>query len=269
MNQVAKHNDPKRKTQPVFPCSENFRFVILELKREFINVMPLEEEKTEGIVLRAFDYKDRQKIVTLFTLEAGMISLIMKGFSRKNYRMLSLSTPLSRVEVHFKRGKSDLFRYIDGTVLDEHLELRKQLDFLQTAGSLAQTILQSQLPGKSAPSLYQLFRSYLKQVPTFSHPQLLLVSFHLKLLRHEGLLALSEQCSLCSKTPARRLLQGESICSSHSSLAGTEFSTDEWALLNLLESASSFSVLRTLSLPPHFPQLIAGIFQDRIRQDSL
>ena len=231
--------------------------------------MTQEEEKAEGIVLRAFDYKDRQRIITLFTREAGLISLIIKGISRKNYRMLSLSTPLSRVEVHFKWGKSDLFRFVDGTVLDEHLELREQLSFLQAAGHLAQTILQSQLPAKPAPSLYLLFRSYLKQVPSFTNAELLLSSFRLKLLRHEGLIAISPQCTLCASGTARLLFQGESICPHHPSSSAIEFSEDEWTTLSLLESAPSFSALRSISLPARFPQLIAGIFQDRIRQDLI
>ncbi|MBS0653333.1 MAG: DNA repair protein RecO [Verrucomicrobia bacterium] len=226
-----------------------------------------QEEKAEGIVLRAFDYKDRQRIITVFTQESGIISLIIKGISKKNFRLLSLSTPFSQVEVHFKKGKTDLFRYVDGTIIDEHLRLREQYAYLQTAGGLAQAILQSQLPGKPAPSLYLLFRSFLKQVPLFDNHATLLASFRLKLLRHEGLLALSPECTHCTDAPARYLLQGESVCALHQAPSAIAFNEEEWGTLNHLESTQQFSKLRSLHIPPHFPDLIAAYFRDRLRQD--
>jgi len=226
-----------------------------------------QEEKAEGIVLRAFDYKDRQRIITLFTQETGLISLIIKGISKKNFRLLSLSTPFSQVEVHFKKGKSDLFRYIDGTIIDEHLRLREQYAYLQTAGSLAQAILQSQLPGKPAPSLYLLFRSFLKQVPLFDNHAALLASFRLKLLRHEGLIALSAECTHCADAPARFLHHGESVCIHHQTPPALSFNEEEWHTLAHLESTQQFSQLRSLNIPSRFPDLIAAYFRDRIRQD--
>lgn len=218
-----------------------------------------QDEKTEGIVLRAFDYKDRQRIITLFTPDSGIISLIIKGLSSKNYRLLALASPFSQVEVLFKRGKSELFRYLDGTILDEHLALRQQYSYLQTAGSLAHAILHSQLPGKPSSALYHLFKAFLKQVPTFENQAPLLASFRLKLLRHEGLLYLSPTCTHCDQ-PATFLAEGESTCFDHQSSPSLAFNSQEWQLLTLLESTQQFSTLRTVNLPPHFPDLIASYF---------
>jgi len=225
-----------------------------------------EEEKVEGIVLRAFDYKDRQKIITLFTEEVGMISLIIKNISKKNYRLFSISTPFSEIEACYRIGSSELFQYIDGAIIDEHLELREQYGYLQTAGSLAQAILKSQLPGKPTPSLYLLFRSFLKQIPTFTHQSQLLSSFLLKLLRHEGLLALSSQCAYCSETPARFLLQGRSVCINHKNPLAICFNEEEWKTLTLLESSQHFSALRMLHLSPHLSNLITTYFYDQLCQ---
>ncbi len=225
-----------------------------------------QEEKVQGIVLRAFDYKDNQRIITLFTQEAGVISLIIKGLSKKNYRLLALSTPLTQIEVLFTKGRSELFRFIDGTTLDENLYLREQYAFIQTAGLLAQAILHSQLPGKPSPSLYLLFRSFLKQIPTFENHSLLLCSFRLKLLRHEGLIALTSECAHCSATPTLFLLQGESVCALHRAPDALSFTEQEWETLNLLEKTQHFSTLRTIGLPSRFPDLIASYFHNRIHQ---
>lgn len=224
------------------------------------------EEKTEGIVLRAFDYKDRQRIVTLFSQDAGIISVIMKGLSKKNYRLLSLSTPFSQIEILYAKGKSDLFRFVDGTMLGENLRLREQYAYLQTAGSLAQAILRSQMPGKSSPALYLLFRSYLNQIPTFTNLSLLVPSFQLKLLRHEGLLSLTQQCAHCQDHPARFLLKGESVCEHHHTSEAHPFTPTEWNMLLALDQAQSFSSLNLPQFSPPLADKIGALFHSILCQ---
>jgi len=211
------------------------------------------EEKTEGIVLRSFDYKDHKRIITVFSQECGLISLITRKIAKNNYRFLSLTTPFSQIEVVFKRGRSELFQLIDGTVLQEHLQLRERYLFLQTAGQLAQAIIRSQMPGKSTPALYLLFRSFLKQIPTFPDLPLLLSAFYLKLLRHEGLIAIAPQCTHCLEQPARFLLNGESLCDQHTTPEAHSFSTEEWNCLLTIDQSQHFSSLS----PPHFSSDLA------------
>lgn len=151
----------------------------------------------EGIVLRSFVYKEKERILTLFTKEFGLVSIIVKRLSTKNYGMLALVSPLSCGEFIFTkgnndRGNSDLYRFYDGTLLDEHLFLRTDWRHLETAGALAMALLHSQMPEKPAPLLYSLFVSYLKQIPFFEDPSSLLASFYLKVLHHEGLLPQTE-----------------------------------------------------------------------------
>jgi DNA repair protein RecO (recombination protein O) len=195
----------------------------------------MSEEKTNGIVLRSTDYKDRQRIITLFSHEAGLISLVIKGISRRNTRLLALSTPFCEGEFLFRRGTSDLMRFTDGTILNEHLILRHQLSHLQTAGSLCQSILTSQLPGKSAPHLYLLFKTYLNTITTFDDPTPLLASFQLKLLKHEGILSFEE--------------------------THLTFTPSEQHTLNTLLNAQQFTTLRTLSLPSPLTEKITTLFK--------
>ncbi len=145
----------------------------------------MQEEKTEGIVLRSQEYKERERIITLFTPH-GVLSLIVKGVSPKRTHLLALTTPFCHGEYHFLRGRSELMRFQDGTVLNEHLVLRGNLEWLRTAGALSQAIMRSQLPGKAAPQLFELYKAYHGHVCRVNPPQALLASFYLKLLRHEG-----------------------------------------------------------------------------------
>ncbi len=142
-------------------------------------------EKIEGIVLRAQDYKENQRIVTLFTPQ-GVLGLIVKGIASKKSTLLALTTPFCHGEYHVVRGNSDLFQFRDGTVLDEHFILRGRLDWLRTAGALTQLILRSQMPHKPTPELFSLYKAYLAQVPKMHNFEALVCSFLLKVLRLEG-----------------------------------------------------------------------------------
>ena len=200
----------------------------------------MQEEKTDGIVLRSQDYKERHRIITLFTPE-GLMSLIVRGISRKNARLLSLTTPFCHGEYHYIKGRSELMFFRDGSVIDDHLHLRQSLKALQTAGSLAHAILSSQMAGKPAPALFALYKSYHGQVAQFNlenDPEILLSSFYLKLLKYEGYLNISHE-----EEP---------------------FSPSEWQLILTLEGALQFSTLRNLSVPPHFCKKIHALFQAHI-----
>ncbi len=145
------------------------------------------EEHVEGIVLRVTPYKDRHRIVTLFTSQAGMISLLAKKVSTPE--KMALLSPFSRIEALYFKKQSDLCLLKDGTLIDGHLFLRDKWSYLETAGKMAQILLHSQLPGKSSPLLYALFKMCLKQLPQFEDPSSLLLFFYLKLLTHEGILS--------------------------------------------------------------------------------
>lgn len=219
----------------------------------------MHEEKTEGIVLRAQDYKERHRIITLFTPE-GLLSLIVRGISRKNTRLLSLTTPFCHGEYLFRRERSELLPFRDGNPIDEHLILRQSLKSLQAAGALASAILSSQMPGKPSPALYLLYKLYHRQVPHFPDPDVLVASFYLKLLKHEGLLTLTSHCVECDSAPARHISQGESYCPTHDPLQAQRFSLTEWETLLFLDNAQHFSSLRPLNLPPQFLSKVHTLF---------
>lgn len=148
------------------------------------------EEKVEGIVLKAISFKENDRILTLYTPEQGVMSLYVRGLSKKKPTLTNLATPLCRGEYLFRKGRSDLHKFLDGSILDLHLSLRKSYHHLEVAGKILHTMHETQLPGKSSPALYALLASYLKKLGDAKYPETLSASFHLKLLKHEGLLAL-------------------------------------------------------------------------------
>lgn len=196
----------------------------------------MQAEKATGIVLRSTDYGENQKIFTLFTQEAGLISLIAKGLMQSRAERIVLATPFCEGEYLYRRGRSSLFFCLEASVLRTHLALRHNLGSLQTAAFLAKAILASQMPGKPAPLLYVLLASYLKQIPLFPLHAHLKASFSLKLLQHEGLFSFQTQ--------------------------DPSFTDEEWPLVVTLASVRTFAALCQIPLPaPLCDKIVARLNQ--------
>ncbi len=225
----------------------SYRCIEVENLETFNKITLLKEEmeETEGIVLKSIDFKDHERIITIFTRDLGIASLIVKGVRGGNLQKLAITTPFCQVEFLYSRGKSELLRYHDSTVLHEHHELRTQYAHLEAAGLMAKAILQFQLPGTPAPTLYALFERYLKKIPEFPNPLPLTTSFLLKMLHLEGLI--SED--------------------SHDGRITSTFTSAEKEILKELIQSRSFQKLSQLPVTPEFAKKISDFFASRIQGD--
>ena len=233
------------------------------------------EEKTEGIILRSIPYLGSQKILKVFTPEAGLISLMAKKLS-----FAPFTSPFLVAEWVYKKGKEEIHLLKDASLLNPLSELRNDYATLSAAGEIAQDLLRSQLPAKKGGALYSLVLSYFGKLPLFARPETLAASFRLKLLLHEGLLAIQPECALCG-APAQSLSSGESFCPCHAGHAGhadykghaghggiepISFTRDEWALLLLLANARRFAILQPLQLSPTLQKKIGLVFEEGMRR---
>ena len=221
----------------------------------------MNEEKTEGIVLKAIPFKENDRILSLFTPDRGVMSLYVRGLSKKKPALVNLTTPLCRAEYHFRKGRSDLYRFIDGTILDLHLPMRRSYHHLEYAGKMLQAILKAQMPGKKSEGLYYLLISYLKKLSDLSFPETLWVSFELKLLKYEGLLAIHETCLSCGKEKASHISNGESRCTKCSDPMSLSLSDLDWKTLQVLSHTRTFDPFLNLELSSSLTQAIDALFK--------
>ncbi|MBP9842341.1 MAG: DNA repair protein RecO [Simkaniaceae bacterium] len=144
-------------------------------------------ENVRGVVLTSFDYLDTKKILRVYTREQGKLTFIMhqkKGTSLP-------PPPLSEAEFIFGVSRGAFYTIKDFSLINSRLHLRNTFPLLKGAGELLQILLHSQLDEKPAPLLYDLLISYLDHLPLSPNPSLLIASFKLKLLNHEGVLSSS------------------------------------------------------------------------------
>ncbi|MCB1110669.1 MAG: DNA repair protein RecO, partial [Chlamydiia bacterium] len=224
-------------------------------------ILAMQESQVEGVVLRATPFKEKDRILTLLTPDRGVMNLYVRGLSKAKPTGVSLTTPLCRGEFVFKKGRTDLYHFIDGTILDLHLPLRRSYAHLDVAGKIVQALLKTQLPGKDSHALYQLLIAFLKHLPHAQFPKTLWTTFQIKLLKHEGLLEITQACHTC-QAPATQIVNGESRC--HSCGGGLPFKKDGWETLCMLFEARSFIPLLELELPSSLYNGIEACFRNHI-----
>ena len=104
------------------------------------------EEKVEAIVLKSIPFQEKNRILTIFSKEEGLLSLIVKKISSPH--LLALTTPFCVGEFLYKKGRGDLFSFRDGTIYDSLSFLRNNFESLQAASSMARAILKFPFPPK-------------------------------------------------------------------------------------------------------------------------
>ncbi len=188
---------------------------------------------SSGIILHAFDFRDFDQIVTVFTENEGLVKFIVKkgNLLKKGLK----SSPLTKGEFLYTIGKSELYPLQEISIKEHYLDLRKNYTHLNVACECLKSILETQMLHKPAPALYTLLNAYLGKITSFSNFNALEASFRLKILMHEGILDLSSD---------------------------SVFSSEEMFTLQELVSASSFASLDALSVSNDLNLKIKHFFKE-------
>ncbi|MEZ5315384.1 MAG: DNA repair protein RecO [Chlamydiales bacterium] len=172
-----------------------------------------------GIVLSVLDFQENGRILTVFSPNG-----LMKFVAKKRHS--PLFTVLNQGEFVYAIGKGELHRFWDGKILSQYLALRERLESLETAGILVRGIQKSQMLGKPAPQLYQLFCYCLHAISTVDNPFDIASIFLVKTMKHEGLFQTLNQCSICQLPPSLRY-GGERFCAHHGPKGALELTLEE------------------------------------------
>ncbi|MGA8164700.1 MAG: DNA repair protein RecO [Waddliaceae bacterium] len=223
--------------------------------------------RTEGVIIHALDFRDDDKILTVFSPDNGLIKLLMKRVYAGRRASPPVTAPLTRCEFIYKTRKNGLLLCQETSIIDQQLILRRHLKTLEVACELLQLIKMSQFPNKPAPQLYDLLIRYFRSIPHFSFPEVLAASFRLKLLRHEGLFGIATICHVChAPLTDRYLAMGESFCRQHTPSHALFFSQEEIVLVKHLACCRTLTELQQFPCHSDFRLKVTRFFEDAIAQ---
>lgn len=217
--------------------------------------------KTEAVVLNCIPFKDSHQLVTIFTLDLGMCRAI-GPFSRLSKNALfGMLTPLNLIEVSFRPSRSDLLKIETASLLNAHLQLRINYERLTHACTMLSLLAKAQFPFKPAPLVFILLKNYLNLMLDAKSPEAVLASFQLKILRHEGLISVTNRCGLCGLEPKEiGFEEGRTVCKTHS--PSIFFNEEETAYFYALALSTSTKLLRELEIPDTLLPKTAHLFNE-------
>jgi DNA repair protein RecO len=173
---------------------------------------------TEGVVIRNTPFRERDMIVWVYTYDAGMIKLFVKG--KKQHSSICTS-PFTRAEFSYVCGRSDLYSLRESRLLDAHHALRKDLGKIEAASALVKALIASQPLGKVAMKMYEMFIWCLQRISYAEEEEKVVSFFMVKTLLHEGRLHLQDSCNACGcGLKEVHIYEGECLCAQHSGTYG-------------------------------------------------
>ncbi|HTT71739.1 MAG TPA: DNA repair protein RecO [Anaeromyxobacteraceae bacterium] len=155
-----------------------------------------------GVVLRAVDYGESDRIVTLFTAERGKVAFFARGARASRRRFggtLELFTVVA-AEARERRG-GDLLGLESVAVVRAFPAIRGDLARIGCAGyacDLARNLVHE---GEQAPELLALLEAYLFRLEAAPAEPTGLRAYELKALEAAGLMPRLAECASCGRDP--------------------------------------------------------------------
>lgn len=111
----------------------------------------------EGVVLRAVDFGESSKMLTIFTGESGLVSVRARGVRAAKSKLVACTQPFcfSRFELCKKNG--EVYTLTGGTVIESFYGLSGDLEAFYAASYLGKVLLHVLQPDLPDPETLRLF----------------------------------------------------------------------------------------------------------------
>ncbi len=155
--------------------------------------------ETKGIVIKAQDYKENDKLLWIYTEKLGKVTAIAKGAKKSKNKSFSITLPLCYSDYLLFKGKS-LYRLSEGKIINSFQGLLNNLEKLTYSSYLCELIDISTEDGEKNPYLFKEFLTalYLLDTDAIDY-ELLIRAFELKVLKATGYEIDFNNCVFCKK----------------------------------------------------------------------
>jgi DNA repair protein RecO (recombination protein O) len=199
-------------------------------------------EAATGVVVRASDWSETSRIVTLFTREWGKIRALAKGGRRlrSNFEIAFDLLTVCRVMV-IRKGHGGLDLLTEARVERRFPILRQNLKALYVGYYLAELLTEGTQDYDPHPALYDAAIQTMESLEKGRHPGLAVTEFELAWLREVGYSPRLDACAVCGGS-----IEGEEVIWSPASggivcplcrnrvLEGVRLSSKSWLWLRRL-----------------------------------
>lgn len=210
----------------------------------------MDEIKTQGIVIKTSSFKDSGRLLTIFSLERGLIYAKINGVLKPKAKLAFAGQPFCFGE--FILVSKVGYTVINCTSIENFFDLTKNFDkfvagegVLETAGIIAR-------PEEANPQLFVLVLKALKTLNyTDAQPLAVFIKFFIEALAVAGFGLTLDKCAVCGqKNPQKERFSfeyGGRVCAHCDTGEGLSLNESEVAVLKIV-SQTDFERLNTLHI---------------------
>jgi DNA repair protein RecO (recombination protein O) len=173
--------------------------------------------KTEGIVLKSFDFRETSRIATFFTRDFGKVKGVLKGVRKDPKKFGSSVEKFSLNDiVYYYHRNSDLHLVSHCDMKDFFSGLRRDLDRMTAASYASELVDTLIVPEEKNLEIYNLMQVFLKCLQTDPDIAKLIYTFQIRVLSFSGFKPHLEDCVSCGRkvtaSPCFSLRLGGLVC---------------------------------------------------------
>ena len=149
--------------------------------------------RDSGVIVRTYKLGEADRIVSVITENNGKVRAVAKGVRKTRSRYGGRLELLRHLDLQFYQGRGDLDIVTQAETRDHWPEIREDLDRLGKALTIAEAVdqvVQDKQPNQEA---YRMLCGALETLQR-SDPVLVVPAFMLKLLAHEGVAPVLDEC---------------------------------------------------------------------------
>lgn len=152
--------------------------------------------KTEGIIIRAIDYGEGNKIVTIFTESFGKVGVMARGAKKIKSRHSAVTQPFTQgVYTYYKGNANALATLNDGEIVQTyyHSDIEK-MAYTAYVTEWVDRVWEEKEP---SPYLYAQYKAALEAIKADKDGQIIAHVFELKMLQLVGYKPIFHHCTSC------------------------------------------------------------------------
>ncbi len=165
--------------------------------------------RTEAIVLRSMRYRETSKIVTLYTLSFGKVSVIAKGARETKSRFGASLEPMTHISsLFYKKPHRELHLLSQAEIVEEYRRLHTEYERMRVGYAIIE-LLQAVMHGEEEhPDVFHLTAAALRalETGTKNFPNVL-YCYQVQLAGHLGFAMAFDACGSCG-TPVDERTSG-------------------------------------------------------------
>lgn len=179
--------------------------------------------KVRGVVIRTTDYGEGNKIVVLYTEEAGKLAVMARGAKKARSRLAAVTELFTLGEFVFYR-RSGMGTLNSGEIERSRASLRSDIEKTAYAAYAAELVDRLVEDGEASPALFRQLNAALDLIEAGKDAEIVTLIFEMKMLKLAGYAPVLTCCAHCGKEDKTKLVwwspfHGGALCDSCHNLA--------------------------------------------------